>query len=115
LTSHDQLAKDLFRTFFAGLLRLAAPEAAPRLHLDDAVFLDKQAFTDWPEGDRREMDLLAEVPVADLTDHRILVHVEVEAEARPGMTDRIWQYYNNWTAGTSRSMSTCGVWRSTGR
>jgi hypothetical protein len=30
------------------------------------VFLDKQAFTDWPEGDRREMDLLAEVPVADL-------------------------------------------------
>ena len=93
MTSHDQLAKDLFRTFFADLLRLAAPEAAPRLRLDDAVFLDKQAFTDWPEGDRREMDLLAEVPVADLTDHRILVHVEVEAEARSGMTDRIWQYY----------------------
>jgi len=93
LTSHDQLAKDLFRTFFADLLRLAAPEAAPRLRLDGAVFLDKQAFTDWPEGDRREMDLLAEVPVADLTDHRILVHVEVEAEARSGMTDRIWQYY----------------------
>jgi hypothetical protein len=29
------------------------------------VFLDKQTFTDWPEGDRREVDLLAEVPQAD--------------------------------------------------
>jgi hypothetical protein len=92
LTSHDQLAKDLFQTFFADLLRLAAPEAAARLHLDAAVFLDKQAFTDWPEGDRREMDLLAEVPVQE-AEVRILVHIEVESEARSGMTERIWHYY----------------------
>ena len=65
MTSHDQLAKDLFQTFFSGFLRLAAPEAAARLRLDEAVFLDKQAFTDWPEGDRREMDLLAEVPTQE--------------------------------------------------
>jgi len=97
LTSHDQLAKDLFQTFFADLLRLAAPEVANGLRLDEAVFLDKQAFTDWPEGDRREMDLLAQVPRGDPSaedgEGGILVHVEVEAEARSGMAQRIWQYY----------------------
>ena len=96
MTSHDQLAKDLFQTFFADLLRLAAPEAALRLRPEEAVFLDKQAFTDWPEGDRREMDLLARVPRGDLEEEAtgdILVHVEMEAEARSGMAERIWQYY----------------------
>jgi hypothetical protein len=92
LTSHDQLAKDLFQTFFSGFLRLAAPEAAARLRLDEAVFLDKQAFTDWPQGERREMDLLAEVPMAE-GDARVLIHVEIEAEARADMADRFWQYY----------------------
>jgi hypothetical protein len=67
LTSHDQLAKDLFRTFFADFLRLAAPEVADRLRLAEADFQDKQAFTDWPAGDRREMDLLAKVPRIEWT------------------------------------------------
>jgi hypothetical protein len=92
LTSHDQLAKDLFQTFFSGFLRLAAPEAAARLRLDEAVFLDKQAFTDWPQGDRREMDLLVEVPAKE-DGARILIHVEIEAEARADMADRFWRYY----------------------
>jgi hypothetical protein len=92
LTSHDQLAKDLIQTFFPGFLRLAAPEAAARLRLDEAVFLDKQAFTDWPQGDRREMDLLAEVPAVE-TGARILIHIEIEAEARADMADRFWGYY----------------------
>jgi hypothetical protein len=93
LTSHDQLAKDLFQSFFGDFLRLAAPEAVARLSIEHAVFLDKQAFTDWPEGDRREMDLLAEVPARDGDEARILVHVEIEAEARAGMAARLWRYY----------------------
>jgi hypothetical protein len=92
LTSHDQLAKDLFQTFFSDFLRLAAPEAAARLRLDEAVFLDKQAFTDWPQGNRREMDLLVEVPTKD-GGTGILIHVEIEAEARADMADRFWRYY----------------------
>jgi hypothetical protein len=92
LTSHDQLAKDLFQTFFSDFLRLAAPEAAARLCLDEAVFLDKQAFTDWPEGERREMDLLAEAPTEE-DGAPVLIHVEIEAEARADMADRFWRYY----------------------
>lgn len=93
MTSHDQLAKDLFQSFFGDFLHLVAPEAAARLSIEHAVFLDKQAFTDWPEGDRREMDLLAEVPARDGEEARILVHVEIEAEARAGMAARLWRYY----------------------
>jgi len=61
--------------------------------LDEAVFLDKQAFTDWPEGDRREMDLLAEVPTQEDPGSRVLIHVEIEARARADMPGRFWRYH----------------------
>jgi hypothetical protein len=92
LTSHDQLAKELFQTFFTDLIRLAAPEAAEKLCLAEASFRDKQAFTDWPEGDRREMDLLAEVPGME-AGPPALIHIEIEAVARAGMGERFWLYY----------------------
>jgi len=97
LTSHDQLAKNLFSTFFSDFLRIAAPDVAAQLRLDGADFQDKQEFTDWPAGERREMDLLAAVPLldreADGSETRILIHIEIEAEARAGMAERLWQYY----------------------
>jgi len=92
LTSHDQLAKELFQTFFAGLVRLAAPDVAVQLRLDEAEFLNQQMFTDWPEGDRREVDLLASVPTVEESGGRVLIHVEVEAQARSRMRKRVWQY-----------------------
>lgn len=89
---HDQLLKDLIRIFFADLVRIVHPDLAARLRLERVQFLDKQSFTDWPEGDRREMDLLAEVPLA-ADDRPLLVHVEIEARARRTMKDRLWRYY----------------------
>jgi hypothetical protein len=92
LTSHDQLSKSLIKIFFADFLRLVAPESSSRLRAGEATFLDKEAFTDWPTGDRREMDLLATVP-ADQEELPLLVHVEIETEARSGMDHRLWEYY----------------------
>ena len=92
MTSHDQLAKDLFQTFFRDLLHLAAPGAARRLRLESTVFVDKQAFTDWPAGVRREMDLLAEAS-ARHEQLRVLIHVEIEAKASAAMAERLWKYY----------------------
>jgi hypothetical protein len=90
--SHDQLSKSLIETFFAEFLRLVAPDSAFRLRSGEAVFLDKESFTDWPAGDRREMDLLAKVPAEEGT-LPLLVHVEIETEARSGMDHRLWLYY----------------------
>jgi hypothetical protein len=90
--SHDQLAKCLLETFFAEFLRLTVPDSAQRLRPSEATFMDKEFFLDWPDGNRREIDLLAKVPKeggsADL-----LVHVEIESKARAGMDQRLWRYY----------------------
>jgi hypothetical protein len=63
LTSHDQLSKSLIKIFLAEFLGLIDPESASLLRAGEAIFLDKEDFTDWPVGDRREMDLVARVPV----------------------------------------------------
>jgi len=92
LTSHDQLSKSLIKLFFADFLRLVAPALASRLEAGEAIFLDKEIFTDWPVGDRREMDLLAKVQV-NQEELPLLIHVEIETEFRSGMDRRLWLYY----------------------
>ena len=90
--SHDQLAKTLISTFFADFLHLTLADTAPRLRLDEAIFVDKEVFTDWPGGKRRELDLLARVPV-EQEDVCLLIHVEIESQARDAMKRRLWGYY----------------------
>jgi uncharacterized protein DUF4351 len=90
---HDQLAKELLRTFLADLLHLVDPQLAAELRPESAVFLDKELFTARPEGESREVDLVAEVPPRG-KGSSILVHVEVEATARKGMGERLWRYFN---------------------
>jgi hypothetical protein len=91
LTSHDQLSKSLIKTFFTEFLGLIDPEFSPGLRPGDAIFLDKEEFTDWPTGNRREMDLVARVPVAR-REMPLLVHVEIEADHRFNVDHRLWQY-----------------------
>ena len=85
---HDQVFKDLIGTFLPDFLILVAPEPAGRLDLSRWKFLDKEVFTDWPKGSRRELDLLAEVPLAGRADRTALVHVEIEARSQPQMGPR---------------------------
>ena len=89
---HDHLAKTLISTFFADFLRLTLADTATRLRLGEAIFLDKEIFTDWPDGDRRELDLLAKVPV-EQEEMFLLVHVEIESRASGTMKHRLWWYY----------------------
>ena len=92
MTSHDQLSKSLIKIFFAEFLGLIDPETASLLRPGEATFLDKEDFTDWPTGDRREMDLVAKVPVVR-KERPLLVHVEIETDFRFDMDNRLWQYY----------------------
>jgi hypothetical protein len=89
---HDQVFKDLLGTFLPELVTLVAPEPAARLHLSRWTLLDKETFTDWPKGKRREVDLLASVPRVG-GDRTALVHVEIEARYRPEIDRRFAGYY----------------------
>jgi hypothetical protein len=90
---HDSIFKRLLREFFSDLLRLAVPELAARLDIARPVLLDKEFFT--AGGRRREVDLLARVSfLAEDGGGTLLVHIEVEARARPGMERRLWLYRN---------------------
>ena len=91
MTSHDQLFKDLFRTFFQELLLLVDAGLAACLS-PEAVFLDKELFLDLPEGKRREADLLVEVPER-AGGRKLLIHVEIEHRARAGIGRRLWRYF----------------------
>jgi predicted transposase YdaD len=90
---HDQVFKDLIRTFLPDFLTLVAPEPAGRLDLSRWTLLDKETFTDWPKGRRRELDLLAEVPFADGSGRTALIHVEIEARSRREIGPRLAGYY----------------------
>lgn len=78
--AHDQLFKELLRAFFSEFLELFYPEVAARLDFTRVTFLDKEVFTDVPEGSRRELDLLAQVCTLDGEPKLILIHVEVQAQ-----------------------------------
>lgn len=89
---HDQVFKVLFGTFLPDLVTLVAPEIAARLDLSRWTLLDKETFTDWPKGRRRELDLLAEVALVDPCGGTALVHVEIEARFRPQVGLRLAGY-----------------------
>jgi len=90
---HDQVFKDLIGRFLPDFLTLVAPEPAGRLDLSRWTLLDKETFTDWPKGRRRELDLLAEVALVDGGGRTALIHVEIEARSGPQIGPRLAGYY----------------------
>jgi hypothetical protein len=93
MAPHDPLFKSLLRAFFAGFLRLIAPELAARLDLSAAAFLDKEFVSAAPPRTQGLVDLLARVPLGTKTSRFLLVHIEVEVRARGGMGNRLRDYH----------------------
>jgi len=95
MTSHDQLWKDLFRTFFPDLLFLLDSDLAAclvgNLSPGGFTFLDKEVFHDLPEGERREVDLLAEIPDR-AGGRKFRVHVEIEESFGGKIGRRVARY-----------------------
>ena len=76
---HDQLFKLFFHEFLQDFLELFYPDAAARLDFTTLEFLDKELFTDFPEGSVREADVVARVETHEGIPELILVHVEIQA------------------------------------
>lgn len=91
--AHDQLFKDLLRAFFREFMQLFFPDVADRLDFSRVTFLDKEVFTDLPQGAQREADLAAQVHTIDGEPEIILTHIEVEARRRGTFPERMFEYF----------------------
>ncbi|HSS75770.1 MAG TPA: Rpn family recombination-promoting nuclease/putative transposase, partial [Thermoanaerobaculia bacterium] len=89
---HDRIFKQLLHAYLDDFLHLVVPETLDRLDLSSPEFLDKELFAEGPRGRRRELDLLVRVRTAN--GRPLLIHVEIEARASPGMEERLWRYRN---------------------
>jgi hypothetical protein len=92
MAPHDPLFKSLLRAFFAGFLRLVAPDLAARLDLSAVAFLDKEFVSTAPPRTHGIADLLARAPLKG-TDRFLLIHVEIESRSRRGMGARLRDYH----------------------
>jgi len=89
---HDQLFKDVLRTFFYEFLQVFLPEVAEAIDPDAITFLDPQTFTDIPEGQLRIADLVANLHALVGTPELVLVHTEVQSDEEHEIGYRIWEY-----------------------
>ncbi len=90
---HDQLFKDFLRAFLKDFLELVYPELAERLDFGTLHLLDKELFTDFPEGKMREADLVAEVETRDESPSLVLIHIEVQVRTERDFGERMFRYF----------------------
>ncbi len=66
---------------------------AERFDFSRVTFLDKETFTDIPDGEQRRSDLVVEIYTLEGVPEIVLVHVEVEYEWRSEFPGRMFDYY----------------------
>jgi hypothetical protein len=91
---HDQLFKELLRTFLPEFVSLFLPAEAEQIDWSSLELLDKELFTDLLQGTRRSVDLVARVRTVTGAPELLLVHVEVEAAPRAEFPQRMYEYYS---------------------
>lgn len=92
--AHDQLFKELIRAFFREFLELFYPDVASRLDYSRVTFLDREVFTDVPEGKSREPDVVVEAYTLDGNPEVFAFHIEVQRRRESEVAHRMWEYYS---------------------
>ena len=99
---HDQRLKVLLKEFFEAFFLCFFPVWAARFEFLDIDWLDKELFLAPPQGEKRQLDLVARLrlrpgappPRAGVTDLVALVHVELESRASTvAFRPRMFEYY----------------------
>ena len=90
---HDQLFKAVLQNCFRDFIRLFYPDVAERLDFESVRFLEKELFTDFPAGSRREADVVAEVKTREGDAELVLIHVEVQSRTERDFGRRMFRYY----------------------
>jgi hypothetical protein len=99
---HDQRLKVLLKEFFEAFFLCFFPTWAARFEFVDIDWLDKELFLAPPQGEKRQLDLVARLrlrpgappPRPGVTDLVALVHVELESRASTlAFRPRMFEYY----------------------
>jgi hypothetical protein len=99
---HDQRLKVLLKEFFEQFFQCFFSKWAKRFDFSDITWLDKEVFLAPPQGEKRQLDLVARLrirpevppPLSDLTELVALVHVEVESrDSVQPFRPRMFEYY----------------------
>jgi hypothetical protein len=89
---HDQLFKDLIRSFPTDFLNLTAPEVLPQIETQDLDFQPAEVFIDLPRGAQRHLDLVARVRTRAGAPIAVLLNVEIELRYRSTVPARLGSY-----------------------
>ena len=99
---HDQRLKVLLKEFFEQFFLCFFAAWAERFDFNDIAWLDKEVFLAPPQGEKRQLDLVARLrlrpgappPCEGVTDLVALVHVEVENRpSAAALRPRMFEYY----------------------
>jgi hypothetical protein len=103
MADHDQRFKNLLEEFFVEFIRLFLPQWSDRFDFPRLKWLREEVFTDPPQGERRRLDLVAELPTRQPLQSRqpgvaessiALLHVEIEsADTVEPFRARMRDYY----------------------
>jgi hypothetical protein len=99
---HDQRLKVLLKEFFGQFFLCFFPAWAERFDFTSVEWLDKEVFLAPPQGEKRQLDLVAKLrlrpgappPCEGMTELVALVHVEVETrQSAAALRPRMFEYY----------------------
>ncbi len=90
---HDQIFKRLFEAFLPEYMWLFHAEQAAQLDFSRIHFARQDLFSDLPHGDRRTLDVVAEVG-PDTPEGRVVVlHGEIEYDRRVTVLEEMFEAY----------------------
>lgn len=92
MIDHDRLFKELIQTFFWEFIELFLPEVLEYVAQDSLSFLTEEIFTDVTTGDKRRIDLLAQVKWRG-EDSYFLIHLENQAYNQKEFERRMFHYF----------------------
>ena len=78
---HDQRFKEFLQLFLRDFLKLFYPEVEERLDFETLELIDKELFTDFPEGNPREADVVAKLRNREGSPEIVLIHVEIQSRS----------------------------------
>ncbi len=99
---HDQRLKLLLKEFFEAFFRCFFADMADWFEFGNIQWLDNEVFTAPPQGERRQLDLIAQLKLrpgaprlrAGVDDLVALVHVEIESrDSVAAFRPRMFDYY----------------------